>query len=389
MPLNHAQISAASISARSAGASTAPSRFAFWGRPAAIATIALLVLAEAYGILNPRGSPPVVPEATMATPSAAAPKVHNADLLLYENIIRDLRDGQSYYAAAARELRGGDYPLRPFVAIRPPLLAELLALAPIPVALFALRILVAALFVVWAIRLRPALGLVPAVAMASLTFATLGGEVALLGETQYLPLHEMWAGLFVALSLALRTSERWIAAALVGALAALIRELAFPYVALMAAAAFYEGKRRETAGWIAVICLFAAATGYHAFAATAVVTATDRISPGWSHHGGWRFFLNVLWLAGPFRSAPYVVTAALTPLALLGWAGWRDGLAIRALAVIAGYGILLMVFARPDNFYWVLMIEALMPIGLAFAPRSLEDLVTRVRSKPPLPGPQP
>ncbi len=43
--------------------------------------------------------------------------------------------------------------------------------------------------------------------------------------------HEAWAGLLIALSLALRTEKRFWSAALVGLLAALVRELALPYLA--------------------------------------------------------------------------------------------------------------------------------------------------------------
>jgi hypothetical protein len=363
-----------------------PTRFAFWPRAAALAALVLLVLAEVFGLL----APPTPPASHAAPTATAAPTTaQGGDLLLYQNIIRDMRNGETYYAAAARELRGGDYPLRPFVAFRPPLLAEFLAHAPEDLALVALRIVVVALAIAWTVRLRPAVGVAPAVITACLILASLGGQVALFGETRYLALHEMWAGLLVALSLALRTPERWIGAAVVGALAALIRELAVPYIALMAAAALYEGRRREGAGWCAVIGLFAVVTGYHAIAASAVASATDRVSPGWAYLGGWRFFLTTAWLTGVLRNGPYFLTAIVTPLALLGWAGWRDAVALRAFGLLAGYAILMMVFARPDNFYWALIVAPLAPIGLVFAPRSLQDLVARTRGELASSRPQP
>jgi hypothetical protein len=380
MSFDRAEISAgSSIASTEARAKSLalPTRFTSWPRAAAIAALLFLILAEVLGLLSPP-----TPLAVEAPPASAAPAVQaGGDLLLYQNVIRDMRNGEGYYVAAARELRGGDYPLRPFVAFRPPLLAEFLAHAPQGLALMALRMLVAALVIVWTVRLRPEAGFAPALIVACLFLASLGGQIALFGEAKYLALHEMWTGLLIALSLALRTPERWIAAALVGALAALVRELALPYVAVMAAAAFYEGRRREAAGWCAVICVFAAFTGYHAVAASAVVMATDRVSPGWAYHGGWRFFLTTAWLTGALRNAPYFVTAIVTPFALLGWAGWRDALAVRALGLLGGYAILLMVFARPDNFYWALIIAPLAPIGLLFAPRGLQDLIARSRGQ--------
>ena len=52
-----------------------------------------------------------------------SPSQANADLDLYENIINHVAAGENYYDAAARELRLGNYPLKPFVAFRLPTLA--------------------------------------------------------------------------------------------------------------------------------------------------------------------------------------------------------------------------------------------------------------------------
>jgi hypothetical protein len=34
-----------------------------------------------------------------------------------------------------------------------------------------------------------------------------------------------------------------------------------------------------------------------------------------------------------------------------------------------------MIIGRPDNFYWAIMLAPLLPIGLAFAPAALRDLI--------------
>ena len=358
----------------------APSRFAAWSRPAATFALLLLALIELLGFLTP----PVPMNAR--SPSEAAARVaasgpletRDDDLVLYDRIIAGLRDGESYYSVAARELRQGGYPLRPFVAFRPPLLAELLAHMSPLAGLLLLRALVVATMLAWAPRLRAATSSPAAWTIACLLLAS---GVALFGQTRYMVLHEIWAGLLVALSLALRTPRRWLAAAMIGLLALLMRELALPYVVVMAAMALYERKRLEAAGWTGAIVLFAIATGFHAVAAGSAATALDRASPGWAYHGGWSFFLTATWLTGVLKSAPYVAVAALTPLALLGWAGWRQPIAARAFSTFIAYAGMLMLFGRPDNFYWALMFTPLLLVGLTFAPRSLDELICGLRRR--------
>jgi hypothetical protein len=81
----------------------------------AAAALVLLVVGLAAGVQPaPRGGPP------------------GDDSTLYRKVIQDVRAGQGYYDAAVREQRAGDYPLRPFVTVRTPVLAEALAHLPGP-----------------------------------------------------------------------------------------------------------------------------------------------------------------------------------------------------------------------------------------------------------------
>jgi hypothetical protein len=359
----------------------APSRFADWSRRPAVLALLLLALVALTGMLTP--NVPMRHDAPTPTSSAqavATPKeeAKDADLILYEKIIAGIRDGGEYYAVAARELRLGGYPLRPFVAFRPPLLAEALAHMSPFAGLLLLRALVAAVALTWAVRLKEATGSPAAWAIACLLTA---GGVALFGQAYYMTLHEIWAGLLIALSLGLRKPDHWVGSVIAGLLAMLIRELAFPYVAVMAALALWEGKKREAAAWAAAIVLFAIATGFHAAAASAAASLADHASQGWSRLGGWSFFLTAVWLTGPLRTGPYLLVAALTPLALLGWAGWREPIAARVFATLVGYALMMMLFGRPDNFYWALIFTPLLMVGLIFAPRSLGELVASARGR--------
>ena len=77
-------------------------------------------------------------------------------------------------------------------------------------------------------------------------------------------LHEVWAGLLISLSLALRRPERFGLAVAAGLAAVLIRELAAPYLVVMAVTALAGRHWREAAAWALALLLFAAALAFHA-----------------------------------------------------------------------------------------------------------------------------
>jgi hypothetical protein len=79
-------------------------------------------------------------------------------------------------------------------------------------------------------------------------------------------------------------------------------------------------------------------------------------------------------LATSLQLLPLAAGAILVGLALFGWASWDDPLAARMVAVLAGYGFAIAMFARVDTFYWGLMVAPLSLIGLAFVPDALRDL---------------
>ncbi|MGZ3370431.1 MAG: hypothetical protein ACXU8X_16040, partial [Caulobacteraceae bacterium] len=84
---------------------------------AAVLALLLLVVGLLAGVqVSPRGGPP------------------GDDSTLYLKVIDDVRAGQGYYPAALREQRAHGYPVRPFVTVRTPVLAEALAQLPGPLA---------------------------------------------------------------------------------------------------------------------------------------------------------------------------------------------------------------------------------------------------------------
>ena len=59
---------------------------------------------------------------------------------------------------------------------------------------------------------------------------------------------------------------------------------------------------------------------------------------------------------------------------MFGWASWNDPLGLRMALTLAGYAAVIGLFARGDNFYWVLLVAPVFLAGLAFVPDGLRDL---------------
>lgn len=346
---------------------TAPSRFAGLSRPVAwlgLALLAILLTATLSALVTP-GPPPV-----SGNPELRADD--QADVMLYESIVSGVRAGGNYYEVAADALRRGNYPLKPFVTFRLPTLALVQASTPRPLTIGLLYILAAGVMLAWFVRLRPVFARPPPLAIAMILLAA---GMAAFVQYELINFHEVWAGLLIALSLALRRPGRWAAAVAVGLIAMLIRETAAPYVGIMAVLAFAGGHRREAIGWAAAIIVFAVVVMLHAQAVGQVVRPLDPISPGWSGMLGFGFFVKTMTLSTALSIVPLWLASLLVGLTLFGWAAWDDAAALRAIALFCAYAGLLGIFGRVDTFYWGLMIAPTLLIGLAFVPDGLRDLV--------------
>ena len=350
-----------------------PTRFAALRPiPARLILLLLAIIFAASAI-----TPPTPTKKASGDPEKRAEE--RADLILYETIVARVRGGEDYYHAAAAELRAGNYPLRPFVAVRLPTLAWLQAALP-PAALRALMLgLVAAVVAAWAFALRPAFARPPPLVVALLLLVC---GLALLGQAELIVFHEAWAALLIALSLGLWGCGRTTAAILVGLAAALVRETALPFLVAMGGLALLERRWRETAGWTAAAVAFGAVLLLHAQAVAAVTSASDPASPGWDSLGGWRFALTAMRLTTATRFAPEWLGSLIVALALFGWAAWRAPLALRALGALLAYVALLSLFGRPDNFYWGMLTAPILLVGLAFAAPGLADLVRAASTSP-------
>lgn len=334
---------------------------------AALVGLAVLLLATLLVFSTP------VPAA--ASHDTANRADDQADVVLYETIVDNVRHGADYYTTAAGAMRAGHYPLKPFVTFRLPTLAVVQASMPHAIVVILLYLLTAAVMLAWYQRLAPAFTRMPPRIIAMTLLA--GGLMAFV-QRDLLAFHEIWAGLLIALSLALHRPGRWVPSVAFGLAAAMIRETAGLYLALMAIMALAEGDRREASMWIAAGAVLALALACHFQAVAAVVRPLDPTSPGWSGQLGFGFFVRTMTISTALMLAPLWLAAPLVGLSLFGWAAWQDRSGLRVLVVLLGYAAVLSIFGRTDTFYWGLLIAPLLLVGLAFVPDALRDLATAV-----------
>lgn len=346
---------------------TAPSRFAAMSQSSARATLALVVAVVAATWLAL-----AMPTATRGPGPGAD---HETDMALYAGIVDGVRHGGTYYAVAADAMRAGNYPMKPFVTMRLPTLAVTTAALPAFAVAALLYALALATLIAWYRRLRLALSR-PALAMAMILMV---GGMLVVFQSGVVLFHEIWAGLLIALSLALRRPGRWIEAVALGLAAVLIRETAAPYLALMAVFALSERSRREAAAWVASLVVIAIVLTLHAQAVSLIIRPLDPSLPGWSGMLGFGFVVRAIVDATALSLVPLAVAAPLVGIAVFGWTAWRDPLAARMAALLAGYGVMLGVFGRLDAVYWALLIAPDSLVGMVFAVDGLRDLIRAAR----------
>lgn len=331
--------------------------------------VALLgLLAAAFVLWSALPSPAPPPRIAKTVPG----KPESAgDLALYGGIVAAMQKGADYYPTAVAAQRAGNYPLKPFFAVRLPTLATLQSSLPPSILVVALWLMVIAVIVAWGWRVRDAFASRSRAAIAGLLLA--GGLAAfMLPTTAWF--HEIWAAPLVALSLALWRADRLPWASLGCAAAALvIRETAVILPLAMIAAALLERRMREAALWLALLGAFAVVLALHANALAPLLRAGDLVSPGWSGLLGWGFVVDAVSLSSVLRLAPGWLAGALLASSLVGWAGWRDRRGLRVIGTLIGYALFIGLFGRPDTFYWALMPAPLALMGLVFLPPLLTD----------------
>ncbi len=333
-------------------------------RPLALLVLGLFLLACAWCFAAPPQAPDVVGTREYT------------DLQLFRDITARVASGVPYHEAAAQTHRAHAYPLKPFVTVREPTLFVLAARLGWPMMQVLAFGLVAGVLIAWAAALRPLVspaerwGALAGVALASLAIANVG----LLAGT------EPWVGLLLSIALAcrLRGLPRAELAAVGAAL--LLRELALPYALLALTFAALRREWRVAGRWLALIGLFAAFMAVHAYFQLQTVRPGDIVSPGWNGGLGLRGFLMGVAYTSVWQVLPQPLALLLALLPALGWMALAGRSGLFAQLLLGGYALMLMLFARSDNFYWGFTVMPMWFAGYALLPRACAQLVRAIRT---------
>ena len=372
-----------------------------------------MLLASAWVPLTVgKGEVAKTPSLVMAHNGAAASRPRDDDLKLYDIAIARIAAGENYYHFIVAEHRKAHYPVRPGLAVRLPTLAYLDAAmgvngdAPAPAAMAAAVVLMCAVVFVWWRRLGPedqgGEGCDPQQRRFATALLFLGASLGL--NRYYFVLHELWAGMLIALAMGLHrpaapsakvgtgfaprggtqqtipSQNKWLAAWCAAALALAIREHSLPFVLLLGAYAAWRREWREAAAWGLLVVLFGAGLGWHLHLIGAQALASDPTGPSWFACRGLGGWLSNVVLSSNLRFLPHYVAGPLVVLMVLGWAGWKSPAGAFATLLYLGYGFAFMIAGRNDNFYWGAVIAPAMFIGLAFVPMAAKSLVRAARA---------
>ena len=368
----------------SGGAVPGWDRFAHWGAwPARVllALVAILLVLAALTPLAIDGEEVATPATGLVedAPTASGEPPRDDDLAFYDTVIERIARGEAYYDFIVEEQRAHDYPVRPGFAVRLPTLAYVHAwLGEGGMIALAIALMAAT---VWAWWLR--LGEEP----GGLRMRRVGAALMLMGASlglnrYYFVLHELWAGMLIALAFGLHRPGRWGWSLAVAALALAIREHALPFVLLLGAMALWRRDWKEAAAWGALVAVFCGAMAWHWAQLAPQVAPGDPASPDWLVLRGLSGWLGNIVLSSNLRFLPHAIAGPLVVLMVLGWAGWKSPAGTTGTLLYLGYGLAFMLAGRANNFYWGAVVAPAMFIGLAFLPMALSSLLRSARGRP-------
>jgi hypothetical protein len=299
---------------------------------------------------------------TPAVPQSSGP----GDVELYQRVAARVASGEGYYPAAVAEQFAGGYPTTPAVVVRLPTLTWIHVVLGATGASVALVGLGVAALAAMAVRLDR-----DGARRAEWAGALLliGANIAVLATGPVSWFSEAWAGVLLLLALAVHGERRWWPSVALGLAAACLRELALPFLLVMAVLA-WPRRRREAMAWLGAIGAFLVIYLLHALAVQAAQPPAPVASNGWLAAGGWPFVLASVSTGSVLATAPLWVAACLVPFALLGWL-FAGALSRPALATCLLFMVAFLVVGRPDNAYWGLLYAPVLLVGLAFSPRAL------------------
>ncbi|MEZ5744326.1 MAG: hypothetical protein R3D89_11550 [Sphingomonadaceae bacterium] len=301
------------------------------------------------------------------------------DLALYDVAIERIQKGENYYDFIVSEHRAANYPVRPGLAVRLPTLAYINAALGEAGQLIVAMVLMLAVLVAWWRRFGYEPGIDGRRCRLALALLFVGASLGL--NRYYFVLHELWAGMLIALAFGLHRPGKWGWSLAVAALAVAIREHALPFVMLMAAMAFWRRDWKEGAAWTALVGAFMVALLWHLSIVDAQALPSDRFGQGWMELRGMSGWISNIALSSNLRFLPHYLAGPAVMLMMFGWTAWKSPAGLFGTFLYLGYGLAFMIAGRPDNFYWGAVIAPAMFIGFAFVPTGIASLVRAAKLK--------
>ena len=337
--------------------------------------LALVVASVWFAVTKP--TPQAQPIAVVKSEQQAQKEeVGGDDLRLYKAIVDRMRAGENYYAVAAEEQKTRGFPLQPFVTVRLPTLALLLAaLGKTLGYVLELAIGLAALFA-WHQKLAH----YKVLKWRRWTvLALLAAGLSPIVNPELVYIHEIWAGALIALSIGLYRPTKWLPSLMVAACALALRELVLPFVLLMAAFALMQRRWLETCAWSSLILMFFGYMFLHAQGVSGVVLPTDPKAPAWMLLNGPAAALYFMWQSLPLSELPAAIAFPLIIIGLFGWLCWRSEVGLFALLLMLGYMLAFAITGRPNNFYWGYLISPLLMMGYIFVGPGVKNLQAAIK----------
>jgi hypothetical protein len=294
------------------------------------------------------------------------------DVELYRAEVERIHSGESYYDAAAVELRERGYPTRSIFNWRTPLPVWLIGKLPdLSAANFVLGSLA---FVLVCLGFH-LMALEAGVKQALFGVVLLSGALlpCVLGEL--VAMSELWSGVLIAISAVCFGLKRTGSGVLAGVAALFFRELAAPYCLVCVALAVRQRQVRELALWSMGLAAYGLFFCFH------VVEVLPRITPddiahasGWIRFGGAGFLISTVQMNVYLLLLPQWVTALYLACALVACADWNSPAGTRIGLTIAVYAIAFSLAGHDFNQYWGSLTAPLFCLAVARFPTVVVQL---------------
>lgn len=342
-------------------------RFEGWSRLGRTAALLVLAGVAVWGVVASSGS----------VERAEGPE-GKSDVDFYALVVEQVREGQGYYEVIDAEQAAFGFPTQPFVTVREPTLAWVLAAVPDVVT----TLLFAGLGVVaMALSLRT-FDLTERRRSMWFSMVLLSGcALIIYGGNDPKNFHETWAALLVLVGLlALRLGQGRPSMVVLLA-AGLVRELVAPLMPIMALLAWRAGRRREAVEWLVATAVFTVFYAWHVWRVETEVTSTSVESPGWITLRGWPGAVDAFASSSILVVVPLAVGSVVLALGIFGWV-MRQGPVFEPIAaVVVFYAVLLSIGGRDDTWYWGYFVGGLIVVGVPLGIAAVIEMV-RPRALP-------